>query len=232
MTTYQPRKVQCAVCGAQQEINLLSSTSCFGPCDFDMRPAPLERYTNGDIVKRCSKCGFTGSDLERKPGVGITKEFLAALDVPEEVMSAGSTAENFYRWHIIAEKEGNRRAAFYSLLRAAWACDDKEAVETAVMLRREAVGAVDALLEELKNLPEPERTVTDEEYDEDDYVDEKETLKAIRLDLLRRSRQFERLLRETVPSDFEDSISRQVAEKQIELAKALDDKCYNLSILR
>ena len=45
MTTIFEEEVTCAVCGSEQTVQEMGSTSSFGPMDLDTRPPPMQRGT-------------------------------------------------------------------------------------------------------------------------------------------------------------------------------------------
>ena len=55
MTTIIEEKVICAVCGVQQTVHEMGSTSSFGAMDLDTRPPPLRRSTMHLWVHECGE---------------------------------------------------------------------------------------------------------------------------------------------------------------------------------
>lgn len=55
MTTIIEEKVTCAVCGMQQTVHEMGSTSSFGAMDLDTRPPPLRRSTMHLWVHECGE---------------------------------------------------------------------------------------------------------------------------------------------------------------------------------
>lgn len=113
-------------------------------------------------------------------------------------------AKRFYRRHLISKAEKNHDSGFFSLLHCAWACDDA-GDDLAVEMRRLALKSIDKI---------------DAEDDSD--------LKLIKADLLRRSLQFDELIREFGDVDFDDEFKNRVLAFQIGLAEKRDSACYTI----
>ena len=124
MTTMDTVKRKCAICGNKMDVAVLMSSSSFGPCDLDTRPAPLMRYTLGASINYCPKCGYGARNIEKaKEGV---KEIVASQEYQYFIHSFGESETLFgYLGDYYINKElNNKRAAFFSILDACWVLDD------------------------------------------------------------------------------------------------------------
>ena len=63
MTTVFETAVTCAVCGREQSVQEMGSTSSFGPMDLDTRPPPVRRHSLWLWVHECEECGFVAPEL-------------------------------------------------------------------------------------------------------------------------------------------------------------------------
>ena len=53
----------CSVCHKESNQTIIGSTSTFGGCDLDTRPAPLARYLISSRIQTCPHCGYTNYDI-------------------------------------------------------------------------------------------------------------------------------------------------------------------------
>ncbi|MEE1133808.1 MAG: hypothetical protein UHW60_03490 [Methanobrevibacter sp.] len=110
------------------------------------------------------------------------------------------------RHHLISKANNIHDVAFYSLLHCAWVCDDND--DLAVDIRKLALKSLDKV--DAKN------------------DDERDNLKLIKADLLRRSLQFDELIKEFKEVLFEDKIKNEIINFQLELAAKKDSGCYTI----
>jgi len=139
VTTIFEQKVTCAICGNEQTVTELGSTSAFGSMDLDTRPPDLQRSTIGMWVHECKTCGFVSGELgESRPtdaGTVATSAYRAALATRDHHHSAN----RFVCRSMLDEAVGDLVSAGWRRLHAAWVCDDQQDVEAARLLRSEAV---------------------------------------------------------------------------------------------
>jgi hypothetical protein len=139
VTTIFEEDVTCAVCGNEQKVTELGSTSSFGSMDLDTRPPELQRSTIGMWLHECKGCGFVSSELgESKP---TDLEMVATSGYRATLMSRDRHhgANRFVCRSMLDEAAGELASAGWRRLHAAWVCDDEQDVEAAQILRREAV---------------------------------------------------------------------------------------------
>ncbi len=200
----------CALCGKEHTYPVLASTSVFGPCDLDLRPSELKRSTMPLWVMECHFCGYVAKDISKLPKAAEKKDLLdfvasfAYLAAGERDF-ASDLAARFYKHHMIAEAFGNAHTAFYALMYAAWACDDAGDKDNAVFCRERALFHLDPLLKEEEG---------------------NENLRLIQADLLRRSKNFDAVIREFENKSFKTETVNKAIRFQVEKAKEKEDACY------
>lgn len=204
MTTITDFDVTCSVCGEKETFMGLGSSNTLGFPDLDMRPAPMLRDTIDMWIQRCPNCGYCAPNIGRavsgaKAVVG-SDDYLAQLNDPDFPKLANS----FLCWGIICAKRDHFGGAANAALQAAWVCDDSGKTEPARLCRQRA-------LQFFEQMPR---------------IDDTE--KAIMVDLMRRSGQFERALSfaEQALTDIRDADTRQVLSFQLELARQQDANCH------
>ena len=207
MTQIRNLEKKCSVCGETSMYPVLMSTNCWGYPDLDFRPAEMQRSTMNTWLDECPHCGYVARNIEHElnisPEILKTDEYLTC----EGKDFKNNLSKRFYRSYLISKARNDYVSAFYMLLYCAWKCDDSQD-ELAVEIRKLAV----AMLENIDA--------------EDD--DEKNRLKLIRADLLRRSLQFERLIEEYYDFKIEDEIMYSVIRFQLERAAKKDSACYTV----
>ena len=207
MSVHMPRIVKCAICGEMLEQMTLASSNTFGGTpDLDFRPAQMLRSTMFWWIQACPFCGYNADSLD--DATGVTREWLDSepYRTCEGNAFRSSLASQFYRSYMIKKMDGKLPDAYYAVLHAAWACDDEWDTENAIVCRLKALELLDQVDKRFKT-------------PEDDLV---------RLDLLRRTGQFEAVEREAAALQFTDEKFRQVAAFQLEKARQKDTACYRM----
>ena len=129
MTTFFTEPKTCAVCGVDFDVTVLGSSTQLAPPDLDLRPGEMVRSTIDHWVQECPSCGYCMAD------VSVAQPHAAALvrSTDYQTLRKGSDynplASRFLRCGTILEASADYVAAFNSVLRAAWACDDGEIPE-------------------------------------------------------------------------------------------------------
>ena len=224
---------KCGVCGKGNQILVMKSTIRFGTCDLDTRPPAMFPFTI--FLQRCEHCGYVApkiSDGNPEMLDFVRSEFYKTCDGIEPKTD---TAKDYIRYAILqgynavgsimwpdqtTEKTAGKgiNKVFWGYLNAAWACDDavkldsddSKCMEDAEKCRRKCLELIDTVILEHK---EPK---------------EKETLLGIKADLLRRTGQFARLEVEFGGKVFEDPYVSKVIKFELDRAKELDRKRYNM----
>lgn len=207
MTTIFRDRKKCAVCGHEHDYTAVGSTNTFGGYpDLDRRPPEMARSTISYWVQECPECGYVSSDISRPSPV--SREFLQS----EEYRTCGgktfesNLAKRFYRQYLIRREQGDTENSFYAILHCAWACDDYEDEENAKQCRETAV----PLLEEMIHADHEDKLI----------------FRIILPDLLRRSGQFERVIREYENAEPEGRDLKKIFRFHVERAKKKDAGCY------
>lgn len=198
----------CAICGKMSEQMVLASTNRFGPPDLDLRPPEMERSTMDWWIEECPHCGYVSPDLSEK--TAITKEWLnnGQYISCDGRNFANTLAERFYKHYLISSANADNQAAFHAVLHAAWASDDAEDIVNAIYSRKKALELFPKLV--FAN-------------------DEEETYLLMRADLLRRTEQFDLLIKEYEGKIFSEELLCNIAIFQVEKAKKKDMTCYTLA---
>jgi len=170
VTTLYPQNLKCAICGAVAEYTQIGSTSTFGSPDLDTRPPEMRRSTMFAWVRRCPECGYCASDIGQ-----ATHRAAALVRSPEYARQLADAtypelANSFMCKALIEEQSEDLAAAAWSLIHAAWACDDAERDGPARACRSKAVDMVGKALDSGQRIADQEGAQT-----------------AIQVDLLRRA---------------------------------------------
>ena len=207
MTIIRDFEKKCSVCGRTSMQPVLSSTNSWGYPDIDLRPPEMQRSTMDTWLEECPHCGYVASNLENKLEVPAdllkTDEYLTC----EGKSFKSELSERFYRHYLISKAENDYESDFLSLLHCAWTCDDNDDA-LAVEIRKMA----------LKSLQKIEA----QEYDE------KNALILIEANLLRRSLQFDEVIKKFKDLILEDKTQNDIITFQIELSMNKDSDCHTV----
>ena len=209
MTTAEDFDRKCAVCTKTSPQTVLMSTSAWGYPDLDLRPSEMKRSSMFAWLQECPHCGYVAFDIEDE--MEAPSDFLKSDEylTCEGYELKSDLARRFFRHSLISEAGRNYRLQFFSLLHCAWKCDDAGDV-LAVEMRKRALKAKARF---------------------DAEVDEKDNLKLIRADLLRRSLQFDELISEFRDVILEDELKNDIISFQMDLAIRKDSSCYTVEDL-
>ena len=212
MTTQYLESAACAICGAANDVIVVSSTHSFGAMDLDTRPAPMMRDTLGAQIQKCRGCGFCSSDITSSAGIDVS---LVQTDAYRQLLHDPrfpDLARQFRAHGYLVEAAGSLQTAARAQLSAAWVCDDKAGDDpTAAETCREDTLRLFALLHDRST----------------SFGADLATDRILSLDLLRRTRQFAAVA--TLAADLRTGrlpeILDQVALFQQHLALARDTSC-------
>ena len=197
----------CAVCGETSSQPVISSTSTLDYPDLDLRPAEMQRSSMFAWLHECPHCGYVAYNLENELEVSAnllkTDDYLTCEDHDFK----SDLSRMFYRHYLISKAENDYGSEFLSVLHCAWTCDDNDD-ELAVEMRKIALESLD------KIVPETEG--------------EKNNLLIKKADLLRRTQQFDRVIKEFKDLILEDKLQNDVITFQIELAMKKDADCHTV----
>ena len=209
MSTFQEVKKRCAVCRKVSSHTQMMSSNSMGAPDLDTRPPEMLRSTIGLWVEKCPFCGYVSPDLRIPTSAG--RAFLRG----ERYMTCGGrdikseTARRFYQAYMITRKEnGTDEEMFIYLLYAAWASDDADDREMAVLFRKGAVRALDRM----------------------DSPGEKYLV--MKADIMRRAGMYDRVIREFKDFTSGDEMLRKVIRFQIRKCRVRDHARYTMADLQ
>ena len=143
MTTVMKAIVTCGVCGNQQQLHVLGSTSSFGAPDLDLRPAEVARSTLGYWITACPECGYAAAELGEADEA--TQALVRSPAFAEVLAAAAALVERMRPFAVaaaLAEASGDLARAAELHLWTAWAGDDLGEPAAAVAARRRAVAAM------------------------------------------------------------------------------------------
>ena len=159
-------------------------------------------------VHECPVCGYVANVVSNK--TTAPDELFSS----EEYLSYGGIAfqsklaKMFYRLYLVKRAEGDVKEAYWAALHCAWASDDELDETVAVKCRRLA-------LDQLEKAPELESSSNN--------------YKLMKLDLLRRVREFDAVGEYAATLHFDDDFLTRIVALQTELAKRGDDACHRCS---
>lgn len=204
MTTMAKEKLKCSVCGTENEYHVIMSTNSFGSPDLDLRPPEMQRSTMPLWIQECHKCGYVSNDISKKTKIKLeflqSKEYLSC----DGINFKSKLASRFYKYYMISLKNKKIKDAFFAVVHAAWACDDAEDFDNAKKCREIAVSLHSKL-------------------------EQDENLSVMKMDLLRRSGQFEVLLNEYSSFKYSQDILNKIAKFEMQKAMEKDTSCYTVS---
>lgn len=232
MTSLAKIENTCSVCGAVSKFMALRSTNSFGSPDLDLRPAPMKRDTMSYWYQECPKCGYI-SDNVSDP-CKIEPEFLKSEEYLgcEGISFQSELAKKFYKEYLIKLKSHSDEKAFYAILHAAWACDDKKDFENSSLCRNKAIPLLTKLITDKRQVIESiqkrvkffisKKKIEEQQADLD-------TLLVMKSDILRRSGNFEQLISEYRNVKFEQPLLDQILAFEIRKSEQQDTACYRVS---
>ena len=214
MTTLYRVEKKCAVCGAVEEYEDIGSSNSFGSPDLDTRPPEMLRSTIFAWVQRCPQCGYCAADVSKAP-----PEAAPLVRTPEysrqmKNRSYPELARSFLCKALLEEHTEQYNTAAWSLIHAAWACDDHKKSASAKECRSRAVEMIRKSLEKEQPISQQEGAET-----------------VIQVDLLRRAGRLAEaleLIHREQPGIKED-ILLQVLAFQEDLIARKDVKCHTIS---
>jgi len=203
LTFIANRTEKCLVCGQVSKQKFVASTNTFGGSpDLDFRPPESERSTMPYWVQECPHCGYVANSLSQLIGFVCDRAYLSSSEYNDfqGTPPVAELAIRFVKKARIATLKKDYIAAFGAYLSAAWASDDEDDEKWQFELRNLALQAMEKIREDQFS---------------DDY-------RIIRVDLLRKTRQYERLLQEYEHMRFEKNkkdLFNNILQFQVFLAK-------------
>lgn len=208
MATFKEEECICAVCGTAKKYKALTSTILFGSPDLDLRPPDQRRRTMGTWIQECPACGYISSKVSDPAHVTIGWLRSKGYRTCDGIKFLSRLAAQFYKYYLINMHDKKTEEAFYAILHAAWACDDKNDDNNARHCREIAIPLVAQMIEE------------DCQY--------KDTILLVRADLMRRSGHFDEMVEMYSPLRFGEKLLDEALAFEIEMAMIGDTSCYRL----
>lgn len=206
MTLFFSEYRKCAICGSDEKVTILNSTSSYGPSDLDFRGNGSIRETMGLWLQECSHCGYVSGDLSKD--VVFPRDLLVSQEYLEcgRIGFQSSLARRFYRHFLICNSTDNVHSAFYSILHAAWCCDDISDGNSAIICRKLSIRVADVIIQKrLKNW---------------------RLISVMKVDIMRRAGQFDEVIREYRGKWFWDARFRRIVRFGLQKAKEHDSRVY------
>ena len=207
MTTRSKMVHTCAVCGKKSKHLVLTSSNQFGSPDLDLRPPEMMRSTMNYWIQECPHCGYVAGSVDDPTSVDEmwlkSENYISTNGITFE----SNLARQFYKHYLIKSFENDVSSAFNAALHAAWACDDGDETENAVRCRLAALEQLEKLIAE---------------------DDENETIFVLRMDLLRRTKQFSRVIDEYSDKKFSQELLNKIRDFEIRLSEKQDAACYTV----
>ena len=198
----EEKEIKCAVCG---DISVQTVVAEYDPDtsvpDLDMRPDEPHRSYIKYWVTECPHCGYCNPSIDIP--VLFTREFLES----DKYKNTGHSglAEKFMKMSLVCEKNKVYEEAMKACLYAAWCYDDEKNDEKAAECRRAALKVYDMHKQFFSDKP--------------DYI-------LLAADLMRRSGDFERVVREYKGRLFPSHLIIALAAYEAELAEKGDASCH------
>lgn len=208
MSRIVPIECKCAVCGATNEYRGLASTNTFGGGpDLDLRPAEMQRSTMPVWIQECPECGYISEDVSDP--TDVTQEWLQSEKylTCDGISFVSDLAKQFYKYYLINMEDRNTEDAFFAVLHAAQACDDRNDTINAKRCRELAIPLATELIEDHEN---------------------KDNIQLMRADLMRRAGQFDQLIDIYASVQFDEEMLNQILKFEIEKAQNKDVSCYRV----
>ncbi len=218
MTRVEMTTVNCALCGASNEVRVLLSTNRFGSPDLDFRPPRMARGALAYRVFRCHNCGFSGCDLSQSvngdAAIVEGDEYQAVLrgSLPQLAKTCVCAA-------LLDQNRGEKQGEGAMWLRAAWICDDERETTFATEFRNRSAAAMEAFLQECGVNTDPGGSLA---------------IKLVLVDVLRRAREFDAAKEHcwALLSQDLDETPALLARFQATLIEAKDASCHQIAEVR
>lgn len=213
MTLIYSVSFECSICGASSQHGQIFSTNEMGSPDLDFRPSEYARSTISEWVQRCPECGYCSSNISKT--LEKAKEIIQTPDYKKQLSDKNyPELANFFLCKAMIDDAHNMKVeATWSLIHAAWVCDDADNQPNAVNCRNKAALMLREVIELGEHLSKEEGINT-----------------VILVDLLRRSGQFEEArseIKKNIALVDNDNYNK-ILEFQLILIQISDLNCYNI----
>lgn len=208
MTLIDEIKIKCSVCEKKSSQQILLSSNQMGYQDLDTRPAPMYRNTMETWAMECPHCGYVATDLEDYLIIGRNYLNCEKYITCDGLEFKSKLSERFYRQYLIETEKMEDTEAFYAILHCAWTCDDAKDEKNSKLTRKTAIRMANKIIQ------------SDRESASELIV--------IKADLLRRTCEFDSLIKEYEKIKLKDELFDKIIKFQIEKAQKKDSACYTL----
>jgi len=194
VTTILRKDKRCALCNQASKQVVIGSTNTMGQYpDLDTRPPEMMRSTMQWWVESCPTCGYCNFDISQM--IKKANDVVKTEQYQKQLIDKKypTLANAFLCQTMIHENNNEYREAGWACIHAAWACDDAGFKALSRECRIRAL----SFIEKMKELDQK-------------FVSQPGVEDVIRVDLLRRSGQFESALnacREALKKGFDDTVS-------------------------
>jgi len=204
--------VKCVVCGEVNEFKDVASVSANGFYDLDMRPPAQKRDAIIYEVQVCKKCFYVNNSIDEL----IDKRVFEIIKSEKYLTIAKKDINTAAKGYLLLGeifKYSDIEVSGWNYLKAAWVFDDLRQYDEAVDARKQAIGYFKQLLGGLEG-------------------GRREQAKAVVVDLLRRTGDFENAIKlaNELLEETKDKKAFVIAamKTQILLSKDEDDGCCNM----
>lgn len=204
-------EMECSVCGKTSEQWVLGSSNTLGYPDLDTRPPEMYRSTMKNWILECPHCGYVAKNLKEE--LKINEDYLKSnkYKTCNGINFKSDLSKNFYKRYLIESENSEDINAYFALLYCAWACDDSEDLENSKFTRQLAIELADKIIKDNKN-----------------SNDDVENLIVMKADLLRRTGEFNQLIKDYEKLTLKDELLNKIIKFQVEKAYEKDNKCYTV----
>lgn len=214
MTTIFEEVVECCICGEKSNHMGIRSTSSFGSPDLDTRPAEMQRSTIYHLIQRCPSCGYCSSDLSTS--TDKTKEIVGSKEYQNIIRDneKPEVAASFLALSYENEQQQRYSDSAWRAIHAAWICDDKNNIESAIKCRNKAISLIEKA-----------------NYHGQKIADQAGASEAITIDLMRRSGMYQEALELSAAMKVKgiDEVIKQVIQYEEELIEKKDVTAHTIS---
>ena len=196
----------CSVCGKSSVHTIITETDPpTGAPDIDLRPAPPHRSYISYWVMKCPECGYCNSTLDVP--ADVDREYFSSEEYNNlgGISGVNGKAAEMIKKALVCVKAHSYKEAVQSYLYAAWLLDDANSEEQAKNCRKAAVAIIDGHPAAFKNDP---------------------NFKLLMADLLRRSGEFTRVVREYEGVAYNSQLMTAIAFFEVNLAAKGDSAAH------
>lgn len=137
----QERIVRCGNCGHENQVPMLFHAEEVEPPDLDTRPGEKLRSSIALWIARCESCGYCASDLSSIHELAGPVVDSAVYQSQLVDSRFPPKAAEFVCHALLLERTGQYADAGWTMLHAAWVCDDYSNHEAATLCRKGALRA-------------------------------------------------------------------------------------------